>query len=237
MMTMMCAKSIRQEKWCLRHKNWQAICKQWTEWIIFLCRHFKDVQVERSKNWSTPPNVDAQKQYFRGFLPPILSRQTSKNTNWILHVWEGTKFCSDHTDILLRVRTLERLNRHDRKISWLQRSFLCQKMTQLLLKNANVDDNISSGDSSEQLYVGIINFVYFSPSAHRTDKHFGGIKKNYCLQFWTTPKTDISNFVTTGQIETPYSSPYKYDHPNNVPGGQKRSGTKKLVVNNVLIPI
>ena len=119
-MTMMCAKSIRQEKWCLRHKNWQAICKQWTEWI-FLCRHFKDVQVERSKNWSTPPNVDAQKQYFRGFLPPILSRQTSKNTNWILHVWEGTKFCSDHsTDILLRVRTLERLNRHDRKISWLQ---------------------------------------------------------------------------------------------------------------------
>ena len=36
-----------------------------------------------------------------------------------------------------------------------------------------------------------------------------------------TPKTVISNFVTTRQIETPYSSPCKYDYPNNVPGGQK----------------
>jgi hypothetical protein len=34
-----------------------------------------------------------------------------------------------------------------------------------------------------------------------------------------TPKTVISNFVTTRQIETPYLSPYGY--PNNVPGGQK----------------
>jgi Cdc6-like AAA superfamily ATPase len=35
-----------------------------------------------------------------------------------------------------------------------------------------------------------------------------------------TPKTVISNFVTT-QIETPYSSPCKYDYPNDVPVGQK----------------
>ena len=34
-----------------------------------------------------------------------------------------------------------------------------------------------------------------------------------------TPKTVISNFVTSRQIETPYLSPYGY--PNNVPGGQK----------------
>ena len=34
-----------------------------------------------------------------------------------------------------------------------------------------------------------------------------------------TPKTVISNFVTTRQIETPYLSPYGY--PNNGPGGQK----------------
>ena len=32
-----------------------------------------------------------------------------------------------------------------------------------------------------------------------------------------TPKTVISKIVTTWQIETPYSSPCKYDHPNNVP--------------------
>ena len=36
-----------------------------------------------------------------------------------------------------------------------------------------------------------------------------------------TPKTVISNFVTMWQIEAPYSSPCKYDHPNNVPVGQK----------------
>jgi hypothetical protein len=36
-----------------------------------------------------------------------------------------------------------------------------------------------------------------------------------------TPKTVISNFVTSRQIETPYISPY--DYPNNVPGGQKNS--------------
>jgi hypothetical protein len=46
-----------------------------------------------------------------------------------------------------------------------------------------------------------------------------------------TPKTFISNFVTAQQIETPYSSPCKYDHPNNVPNGQtlvdkKNSRTK-----------
>jgi hypothetical protein len=46
-----------------------------------------------------------------------------------------------------------------------------------------------------------------------------------------TPKTVISSFVTTRQIETPYSSPCKYDHPNDVPGGQtlvdkKNSGRK-----------
>ena len=34
-----------------------------------------------------------------------------------------------------------------------------------------------------------------------------------------TPKTVISNFVTSRQIETPYLSPYGY--LNNVPGGQK----------------
>ena len=46
-----------------------------------------------------------------------------------------------------------------------------------------------------------------------------------------TPKTVISNFVTSRQIETPYLSPYGY--PNNVPVGQnsveheKKSRTKK----------
>ncbi len=34
-----------------------------------------------------------------------------------------------------------------------------------------------------------------------------------------TPKTVISNFATSRQIETPYLSPYGY--PNNVPVGQK----------------
>jgi hypothetical protein len=43
-----------------------------------------------------------------------------------------------------------------------------------------------------------------------------------------TPKTVISNFVTTRQIETPYSSPCKYDHSNNVPGGQTLVDQKKL---------
>ena len=47
------------------------------------------------------------------------------------------------------------------------------------------------------------------------------------------------------QIETPYSSPYlsSYGYPNNVPGGQKNSKTKKklddkkkLEDTNVLIP-
>ena len=50
-----------------------------------------------------------------------------------------------------------------------------------------------------------------------------------------TPKTVISNFVTSRQIETPYISPYGY--PNGVPGGQKSvEETKKLEDTNVLIP-
>ncbi len=40
-----------------------------------------------------------------------------------------------------------------------------------------------------------------------------------------TPKTVISNFVTSWQIETPYLSPYGY--PNNFPGGQKTVVEKK----------
>ncbi len=53
------------------------------------------------------------------------------------------------------------------------------------------------------------------------------------LTFWGivfcnlgTPKTVISNFVTTWQIETPYSSSCNYDHPNDVPVGQKIPRTK-----------
>jgi len=42
-----------------------------------------------------------------------------------------------------------------------------------------------------------------------------------------TPKTVISNFVTSRQIETPYLSPYGY--PNDVPGGQKTVTQKKKV--------
>ena len=44
----------------------------------------------------------------------------------------------------------------------------------------------------------------------------------------STPKTVISNFVTT-QIETPYSSPCKYDYPKNVPGGQKNSRRQRTL--------
>jgi len=36
-----------------------------------------------------------------------------------------------------------------------------------------------------------------------------------------TPNTVISNIVSTRQMETPYSFPCKYGHPNNVPVGQK----------------
>ena len=39
------------------------------------------------------------------------------------------------------------------------------------------------------------------------------------------PKTVISNFVTSRQIETPYLSPYGY--PNDVPVGQKMVEEKK----------
>jgi len=50
-----------------------------------------------------------------------------------------------------------------------------------------------------------------------------------------TPKTVLSNFVTSRQIETPYLSPYGY--PNNVPGGQKSVKEKKMVYHKyVLIP-
>ena len=43
-----------------------------------------------------------------------------------------------------------------------------------------------------------------------------------------TPKTVISNFVTSRQIETPYISPYGY--PNGVPVGQKSvEQTKKSI--------
>ena len=49
------------------------------------------------------------------------------------------------------------------------------------------------------------------------------------------PKTVISNFVTSQQIETPYISPYGY--PNNVLVGQKSvEQTKKLEDTTVLIP-
>jgi len=50
-----------------------------------------------------------------------------------------------------------------------------------------------------------------------------------------TPKTVISNFVTSWEIETPYLSPYGY--PNNVPVGQKMVEHKKKVEDKyVLIP-
>ena len=42
-----------------------------------------------------------------------------------------------------------------------------------------------------------------------------------------TPKTVISNFVTSRQIETPYISPYGY--PNDVPGEQKNSRRQKTL--------
>ena len=53
-----------------------------------------------------------------------------------------------------------------------------------------------------------------------------------------TPKTVISNFVTTRQIETPYSSPCKYVYPNDVPVGKKImvGETKNDEHTNVLIP-
>jgi hypothetical protein len=42
-----------------------------------------------------------------------------------------------------------------------------------------------------------------------------------------TPKTVISNFFTSQQIETSYLSPY--GNPNNVPAGQKTVTQKKMV--------
>ena len=44
----------------------------------------------------------------------------------------------------------------------------------------------------------------------------------YC--YLGTPKPGSSKFVTMWQIDTPYSSPCNYDHPNNVPGEQKTRG-------------
>ena len=50
-----------------------------------------------------------------------------------------------------------------------------------------------------------------------------------------TPKTVLSNFVTSAKIVTPYLSTYGY--PNNVPGGQKMvEETKNDEHTNVLIP-
>ena len=49
-----------------------------------------------------------------------------------------------------------------------------------------------------------------------------------------TPKTVISNFVTSRQIDDPISFPIWL--PNNVPGGQKNLGRKKVFLKNVLIP-
>ena len=43
-----------------------------------------------------------------------------------------------------------------------------------------------------------------------------------------TPKTVISNFVTSRQIDTPYLFPYGY--PNDVPGGQKMVADKKSLI-------
>jgi hypothetical protein len=61
-------------------------------------------------------------------------------------------------------------------------------------------------------------------------RHFGVL----FLQLGT-PKTVISNFVTSRQIETPYLSPYGY--PNDVPVGQKMvEETKNVLDTNVLIP-
>jgi hypothetical protein len=59
-------------------------------------------------------------------------------------------------------------------------------------------------------------------------RHFGVIV--FCNL--STPKTVISNFVTTLQIETPYSSPCKYDdYPNGYSLGrtkkEKKSGSKR----------
>ena len=56
-------------------------------------------------------------------------------------------------------------------------------------------------------------------------RHFGVLF--FCKL--VTPKTVISKFVTMRQFETQYSSPYKYDYPNNVPGGQKRVEDEKKV--------
>jgi len=52
-------------------------------------------------------------------------------------------------------------------------------------------------------------------------KHFGSTFQGIVYCNLGTPKTVISNFVTTRQIETPYSSPCKYGYPNDVPVGQK----------------
>ena len=54
-----------------------------------------------------------------------------------------------------------------------------------------------------------------------------------------TPKTVISNFVPTRQIDTPYSSPSKYGYPSNVPIGQKNSSRQKSQLHfciNSLVP-
>ncbi len=54
-------------------------------------------------------------------------------------------------------------------------------------------------------------------------RHFGELY--FAIQ--VPLKTVISNFITTRQIDTPYSSLCKYDHFNDDPSGQKIPGTKK----------
>jgi hypothetical protein len=49
-----------------------------------------------------------------------------------------------------------------------------------------------------------------------------------------TPKTVISNFVTTRLIETPYSSPCKYDHPKQCSRWTKKLGFKKSLAHSCI---
>jgi hypothetical protein len=53
--------------------------------------------------------------------------------------------------------------------------------------------------------------------------------RSLICSYWRTKNSySISSFVTTRQIETPYSSPCKYDHPNDVPVGKKIVHEKSL---------
>jgi hypothetical protein len=73
---------------------------------------------------------------------------------------------------------------------------------------------------------------HWSPTLSNLTK-LGSIVHSIALRslicsYWR-PKNSysISSFVTTWQIETPYSSPCKYDHPNGVSVGQKNRTRKK----------